>query len=133
MTNLVFPYDSWNPSKDLRPYGAATGRAFATVDAALDIGDVPANKNPKHDKTVGPTIDEVCVLLMECVEWLRERGLSAAEVQSKFNRHKKEQSEKLSRRTELTSWREIHLPSDTKKLYARQDEKEVAKNNKVFN
>ena len=77
MADLVFPYPEWDVAKDSLPFHQSTPRAFGVVDDAVEIGSVPVTLNSKRAKHVKPVVDEVTALLMECIEWLRERGVES--------------------------------------------------------
>ena len=117
MTNLSLPFEGWDERKDIRPEQASTHRAFGIVNGALDLGRVPNGVKPSLDKSIGPAVEEVLALLMETVEWLRERGLSATEIQQGFNRQKRRVLTENRKLKYSTLERDaIELPSNPRNL-----------------
>ena len=112
MTNVSFPYEDWNTNKDVRLVRAGSRRAFGVVEGAVDIGDVPVNTHPKHDRSVGPVVEEIVGLVAESLEWLRHRGVSATQIQQAFNNVKKRQAELPAYRRSREDWDKVNLPSD---------------------
>ena len=130
MTSVSFPYEKWNIVKDVRPFRAASNRAFALVNGAIDIGDVPVSGvHPNRDPSIGPAEEEVHGLLMSCVEWLRERGLTTTELQQGFNRTKKKEAESPEQRLVLSTSKETDLPSDPRNIQPLIDKNSPRVNN----
>ncbi len=121
MTEISFPYNEWDDQKDIRPFRASTRRAFNVVNGAVNIGAVPSDVHPKRDPSIGPVEDEVMALVAVSIEWLRERGVSVARIQSAFNHVKKAEKENPDQQLLLDSWEEINLPADPRNFQPRID------------
>lgn len=121
MTEIRFPYNEWDIRTDIRPFRAAARRAFNVVNDAVDIGAVPFDVHPKRDPSIGPVEDEVMVLVAVSMEWLRERGVSVARIQSAFNHVKKVAKDAPDQQLLLSDSEEINLPADPRNFQPRID------------
>ena len=87
MAQISFDYNEWTRNDVLleRP---GTPIGYAVLNASLPVGKAPTKKQGLADSLIGPSLDGVVSLLAGSLEWLREYGLTATEVESKVKAFK---------------------------------------------
>lgn len=83
MSKIEFDYNPWDRKSDVALENPGQAIGFAAVNSGLFPGRAPTVRQGAADATIGPTIQAVIELLAGSLEWCREYGLSAQEVQSK--------------------------------------------------
>ena len=85
---VTFDYDDWNDNTDLLLAEPGSLMGFAAINTALDVGDMPTVRQRQRATLIRETEDGVIGLIAGGLEWLRSRGLSAAEVENKVRVYK---------------------------------------------
>lgn len=82
MTTISFDYEVWD-KQDVQLYRPGSPLGFTTIHNSIDIGRATTVRQGAADSTIGPSLDGVVGVLAGSLEYLREYGLSASDVQSR--------------------------------------------------
>ncbi len=85
---LVFDYEPWDISKDVRLARAGNVLGFTAILTSMEIGEMSSVRARKQDTLIRETEIGVIGLLAGAIEWLRWREYTPEEVQSKVRAFK---------------------------------------------
>lgn len=88
MGDISFSYEAWNKKTDILLQQPGNTLGFVAINNSLDVGDMPTVRARQRDRLIRETESGVIGLIAGGLEWLRQRGLSAAEVQNKVKVYK---------------------------------------------
>lgn len=88
MADINISFDSWDDTKDILLYRPGSKLGFAAIYNALEVGDMATIKKRREDSLIRESEDGVIGLVAGGIEWLRSRGYSAEDVQSKLRAYK---------------------------------------------
>ena len=95
MDTLVIEYNEWEDDEDIMLHRPGSPMGYAAIRGSIDVGDVPAGFKRRNDTLIRECESGVVGLVAGGIEWLRSRGYSAQEVQSKLRAYKRENLERL--------------------------------------
>jgi hypothetical protein len=84
MTTIRFNYERWQPN-DVLPFRAGSESAFRIVQDNVDLGHLPSRNLERSFSGIGLFEDQVMEIIAASIEWLRHRGISGAEIESKVH------------------------------------------------
>ncbi len=78
---ISFDYEPWDLKRDVPLNRPGTTLALSVLKANINVGRTPSKRGDRRDSTIGPTIDGMTQLLAGALEWFRQYGYGAVEVQ----------------------------------------------------
>jgi hypothetical protein len=112
MTEVKFDYNPWDRKVDYQLFRPGTVLGFTTFNTSLDLDF----KLKDTDKTVAAAVDGVIQTLAGSLEWLREFGLSPAEVQRRVRSFERKNRDSETTRKLFAEHKAIHEISTREKL-----------------
>lgn len=88
MGTITFDYNDWDNKKDLLLHRPGNELGFTAILTSMEVGDMSSIKKRKRDTLIRETEEGVIGLISGGLEWLRKRGYSAENVQSKVRAYK---------------------------------------------
>lgn len=85
---IEFDYDNWDKSKDKMLERPGNMLGYTAIICSLEVGDMQTVRARQRNQLIRETEAGVIGLIAGGLEWLRKRGLSAAEVQNKVKVYK---------------------------------------------
>ena len=117
MADIKFEYNPWDNKTDMLLVRPGNKLGYSAIIASINVGDMPSVRRRQRDTLIRETEDGVIGLIIGGLEWLRQRGLSAAEVENKVRVYKTknlEQRETAVLKSVQRDIREISNPKDLK-------------------
>lgn len=122
MTMISFDYESWS-KRDVQLFRPGSPLGFTTVHNSVDIGRAPTERQGAADSTIGPSLDGVVGILAGALEYLREYGLSASDVQSRVDSFMaNNRSSAVQNSFKAARLKNIFEVSDPRNLAGRRDQ-----------
>ena len=122
MVQLNLDYNDWDDSVDVQLERPGTTLGFAIIQGSLDIGKAQSPGQSAAAPDLGPSIDAVIQLIAGGIEWCREYGLTAAQVENKFRSYVKKDRTGVRHTLALNAYREIHEIVDVKNEQRKQQD-----------
>lgn len=88
MGTITFDYDTWDKRKDLLLHRPGNSLGYTAILTSLQVGDMLTVRKRKEDTLIRECEEGVIGLIAGGLEWLRQRGYSAEEVQNKVKAYK---------------------------------------------
>jgi len=84
MTNKIeLDFEKWDDTKDYPLTRPGNNIGYAAILCSIDVGDMSSVRRRQRDVLINEAEKGAVALLAGSLEWLRWRGYSAADVQSK--------------------------------------------------
>ena len=85
---ITFSYELWDNKTDMLLERAGNQLGYTAILTSLNVGDMQTVRSRQRDTLIRETEDGVIGLIAGGLEWLRQRGLSASEVENKVKVYK---------------------------------------------
>lgn len=85
---ITFDYDDWDDTKDKLLHRPGNVLGYTAILTSFDVGDMSSIRKRKKDKLIRETEQGVLELIAGGLEWMRKRGYSAEDIQSKVRAYK---------------------------------------------
>ena len=112
MATIEFDYDPWDRKNDVALLNPGTPMGFAMVNGDLFPGRAPTVREGARNDLIGPSIQGVIELLAGSLEWCREYGLSAQDVQARVRAFMVNNRGAAGRELLKAAGRDVHAVSD---------------------
>jgi len=90
MAEIKFDYNPWDDNTDILLHRPGSDLGYTAILTSLEVGDMSSVKKRKDDRLIKETEEGAVALLAGSLEWLRSRGYSAEQVQSKVKAYKQD-------------------------------------------
>ena len=80
--SITFDYEEWNGTKDILLNRPGSKMGYAAIQTSLLVGDTPTIRGRRRDKLIKETEEGVIGLIAGGLEWMRQRGYSAEQVEN---------------------------------------------------
>jgi len=115
MGTLTFDYKPWDSTKDCLPSEPGSDVGYAVVRSSVDVGDMPYIRQHVPDELIRKAEEGAVGMLAGSLEWLRSRGYSASQVESKVraylrDNHDRREQQALRNKQVLQAINEISNP-----------------------